>query len=318
MPLLLLSLPVNPILIVDHSNISIRGFRATFRPDQPLLSSSKGFPTNAIHTWASMLEKLVRLTNPSRIIFVIDGQPLRRLKLFPSYKAGREAKPEALLKQIPVLKQIVQESGLEYCYDEGEEADDLIATMARRLSSEAPVLIASADKDFCQCVTPRISRIAPVNGGTWRHIGEAEVVADFGVQPSQFSRFLALMGDTGDNIPGIDGIAGGRAAKILAGAPSDEEIISRVAKMKKWGLDEAAMEFKFSFALTQSFDLEGVQVQRGTNPERAFATLDELECRRAARFLREMLDRKGPVEPTAAKPELVAPAQASDGQQMLF
>ena len=290
---------MRPIILLDHSNISQRAFYGTFRPGQPVLSAPDGFPTNCIATWASTVDGLVRRHDPERLIVVFDGKPTRRTDLHSGYKAGRLEKPDMLKKQLPVLAQVVQDSGLEFCYEENEEADDLIATLAKRLSATAPVLIASADKDFSQCVTPRVHRLIPQKGGEWQVVDEAAIQAEYGVRPSQFAQYLALIGDTVDAIPGIEGIGPGRAAKILAGDPDIEAIVDRIAASRKWPRDAADRQFRLSLSLSSAIDLPDAPIRRGEHPERAFATLDRLQCRRAERILENLLDR-------ASAPELTS------------
>ena len=304
-----------PILLIDQSNLAMRAFYGTFRPGRPLLASSRGFPTNCISTWSGMVEGLVRHMAPQRLIFVIDGKPQRRLQLHPAYKVGRPDKPVALQQQLPVLHQLIRDSGLEYCYEEAEEADDLIAALAHQFEGVAPVSIVSADKDFSQCVTERVTRLVPGPGGGWGRLGEAEIVAEYGVRPNQFAQYLALVGDDADNIPGIDLIGPGKAAKILAGEPSIDLIIERVATLKRWTRDEAAASFQRSYTLTRAIDVGEVTVRRGANLPAALAKLDELECRKAARVLQALRDWRGPLGPVvAAQREAVAPGE----QQELF
>lgn len=306
---------MRPILLVDNSNISQRAHFATFRPDQPVLSSSSGFPTNCISTYLNMLEGLMKRFDPSRLIIFMDGSSQRRRAMYAGYKQGRLEKSDVLKRQIPVVAQIIKDSGLEYCYHPDEEADDLIATVAAQLDGTAPVFIVSDDKDFSQCVTRGVHRLIPEKGDFWA-MDEQGVMAKFGVPPAYVAHYLAIDGDKTDGIPGIEGLGPKKTAEILSGNPSLDQVVDRIAQKKKWSRDMAERAFLLSYELSKAIILPEVQILRGDSPGAALAKLDELECRRAQRNLSYLLSRTGgAAQPSlwdeVPRPSLSAPARTS-------
>ena len=160
-----------------------------------------------------------------------------RLALLPEYKAHRKEMPEPLQRQVPVIKELTRAMGLVGVELEGVESDDLLASQAHALAVAGhEVLIVSADKDFAQCVNGNIRMLLPPPTANpklgWRKLDAAGVVEKFGVPPAQIAEFLALVGDTADNIRGIDGCGPKTATKWLQEFGSLEGIIVHAGELK--------------------------------------------------------------------------------------
>jgi DNA polymerase-1 len=220
-------------LLVDGYNMAFRAFYG-----MPELTRADGFPTGALHGWVKTMWKLHDQEKPDAMLVFFDlGGSQDRLALHPEYKAQRKETPEPLEKQIPVIKDLTRAMGLVGVELDGVESDDLLASQARMLASDGhDVLIVSADKDFAQCVNDRIKILQPPPTANpklgWRLLDAAAVVEKFGVPPSQIAEYLALIGDTSDNIPGIDGVGPKTAAKWFAEFRTLEGIIAAAGELK--------------------------------------------------------------------------------------
>lgn len=220
-------------LLVDGYNMAFRAFYG-----MPELTRADGFPTGALHGWVKTMWKLQDQEKPDGMVVFFDlGGSQDRLALHPEYKAQRKETPEPLEKQIPVIKDLTRAMGLVGVEVDGVESDDLLASEARRLAAEGhDVLIVSADKDFAQCVDDRIRILLPPPTANpklgWRILDAAGVVEKFGVPPAQIAEYLALIGDTSDNIPGIDGVGPKTAAKWFAEFKTLEGIITAAGSLK--------------------------------------------------------------------------------------
>ncbi len=178
------------------------------------LSNSEGMPTGALFVFSRMLMRLAQDTKPDRLVVVFDsGRKSFRTELYPDYKAHRPDPPEELAVQMPYFRKIVQGLRWPVLAIPGVEADDVIATLATQAKERGwEVVIYSADKDLMQLVGPGVSMIDSLHQ---RVYSPEEVEKKFGVTPAQVADFLALVGDTSDNIPGLPGIGEKTAAKLL-------------------------------------------------------------------------------------------------------
>ncbi|HXQ80762.1 MAG TPA: 5'-3' exonuclease H3TH domain-containing protein [Opitutaceae bacterium] len=234
-------------LLVDGFNLAYRCFFAI-----PELSRADGFPTNALHGWVKSLWRLSDLEKPDGVLVFFDlGGAQDKLALHPEYKAQREEMPEALARQIPVIKALTRAMGLGGVEREGVESDDLLASEAVALSRRGnEVVIVSSDKDFAQIVGDRIRIMLPPPSANpklgWRLMDAAGVIEKFGVPPSKIADYLALVGDTSDNIPGLAGVGPKTASKWLAEFGSLEWVIAAA--------DRIAPE-RFRAALVSSADV---------------------------------------------------------------
>ncbi len=220
-------------LLVDGFNLAYRCFHAL-----PELTRGDGFPTGALHGWVKSLWKLADQEKPEATLVFFDlGGAQDRLALHPEYKAQRAEMPEALAKQIEPLKQLTRAMGLVGIEQEGVESDDLLAAQAVALARAGhQAIIVSSDKDFAQVVSEHIQIMLPPPSANpklgWRLLDAAGVREKFGVPPAQIADYLALVGDTSDNIPGVDGVGPKTAAKWLAEWGSLEGVLAHAAELK--------------------------------------------------------------------------------------
>lgn len=201
--------PAPRLVLVDGSSYLYRAFHAL-----PPLSSSRGEPTGAVLGVLNMLHRLLRDEAPQLVAVVLDapGRTFRD-ELFADYKAHRPPMPDELRAQVAPLIEAVQASGLPLLRIEGVEADDVIGTLARRAAAQGiDTLISSGDKDMAQLVGPRITVVDTMAGKTYDRDG---VIARFDVTPEQIIDYLALVGDSSDNIPGVPKVGPKTAARWL-------------------------------------------------------------------------------------------------------
>lgn len=220
-------------LLVDGFNLAYRCFYAV-----PELTRSDGFPTGALHGWVKSLWRLADQEKPvATLVFFDLGGSQDRLALHAEYKAQRAEMPEPLRQQIAPIKAFTRAMGLVGIEREGIESDDLLASQAVALAREGhEVLIVSADKDFAQVVDEHIKLLLPPPTANpklgWRVLDAAGVTEKFGVPPAQIADYLALVGDTADNIPGLMGVGPKTAAKWLAEFGGLEGVIAHAEALK--------------------------------------------------------------------------------------
>ena len=198
------------LVLVDGSSYVYRAFHAL-----PPLSNSRGEPTGAVLGVLNMLLKFLKDYQPRRIAVVFDapGKTFRD-ELFAEYKAQRPGMPDDLRAQVAPLLSIIQAQGLPLLRVPGVEADDVIGTLACRAAQAGQsVLISTGDKDMAQLVNESITLINTMNNSL---LDRAGVKAKFDVFPEQIIDYLALIGDSSDNIPGIDKVGPKTAAKLAA------------------------------------------------------------------------------------------------------
>ncbi len=196
------------LLLVDGTALAYRAHYAIAG-----LTTKSGAPTNAVYGFIRLLDQLKERWKPSHWVVVFDlGAPAHRLELLPTYKAQRDEMPGELAGQFPAINEYLAASNIPSLMREGVEADDLIATLAARTGGER-VHIATADKDMFQLVGGAVGIVSLTKAG--ERMGRDEVKAKTGVWPEQIVAWLALMGDSADNIPGVPGVGPKTAAKLL-------------------------------------------------------------------------------------------------------
>jgi len=197
------------LILVDGSNYLFRAFYAIRE-----LSNSKGFPTNAIYGFTTMLMKLLRDQEPDYVAVAFDVKaPTFRHEAYGDYKATRRAVPDSLIPQIPHVKEVVRGFAIPVLELPGFEADDIIGTLARRCAAEGmQVVIVSGDKDLMQLVSENVIMIDTMKDKTYDHVAVKE---RFGVEPERVVEILGLTGDVSDNIPGVPGIGPKGALRLI-------------------------------------------------------------------------------------------------------
>lgn len=208
-----------PLILVDGSSYLFRAYHAL-----PPLMTASGHPTGALYGVLNMLRKLMRETHPDYMAVVFDTKSKNhRHTLFPAYKANRPEMPEELAQQIAPLHDIIQALGIPLVAVEGTEADDVIGTLAQQAQEAGfRVVISTGDKDFAQLVNDKVTL---VNTMTDTLLDREGVQQKFGVPPERIIDYLALIGDTVDNIPGVSKVGPKTALKWLETYQTLEGII---------------------------------------------------------------------------------------------
>ena len=197
------------LLLVDGTAYLFRAYYAL-----PAFTTDDGRPTGALHGVVSMIQRLLRDEPPDLLAFVMDAPgPTFRDEIYPEYKANRDVMPEDLREQIEPVVNVVTAMGVPLLRVSGVEADDVIGTLAAQAQDEGlDTLISTNDKDFAQLVGPRVRLVNWTNN---RVLDSAAVEEKFGVPPERIRDYLALAGDSSDNIPGVRGVGPKTAAKWL-------------------------------------------------------------------------------------------------------
>ncbi|OKB65246.1 DNA polymerase I [Serratia marcescens] len=201
----------NPLILVDGSSYLYRAYHAF-----PPLTNSAGEPTGAMYGVLNMLRSLLLQYQPSHVAVVFDAKGKTfRDELFAEYKSHRPPMPDDLRAQIEPLHSMVKAMGLPLLVTPGVEADDVIGTLALEAEKAGhAVLISTGDKDMAQLVTPNVTLINTMNNTI---LGPQEVCDKYGIPPALIIDFLALMGDSSDNIPGVPGVGEKTAQALLQG-----------------------------------------------------------------------------------------------------
>ncbi|HAU1636944.1 TPA: DNA polymerase I [Legionella pneumophila] len=198
-----------PLILIDGSSYFFRAFHAL-----PPLTNSKGQPTGAIYGVANMIKKIIKDYQPEEIAVVFDAKGKTfRDEWYPEYKAHRPPMPQELSSQFQPLIQLLQAMGLPLLIIDGVEADDVIGTLAKQATEQGiPVVISTSDKDMAQLVNEHVSLINTMSNYNMDIDGVKE---KFGVTPEQIIDYLTLIGDTVDNIPGVEKCGPKTAVKWL-------------------------------------------------------------------------------------------------------
>ncbi len=215
-----------PLILVDGSSYLYRAFHAL-----PPLATRDGRPTGAIKGVVNMLQKLIKTYGPTHIAVVFDASgPTFRDDIYPDYKAHRPPMPDDLRGQVEPLHALIRAMGLPLLCESGVEADDVIGTLARQAAQAGvPVLISTGDKDIAQLVDAHITL---VNTMTDTVLDREGVIAKFGVPPECIIDYLALVGDSVDNIPGVPGVGPKTAAKWLQEFGSLDALLAQADSVK--------------------------------------------------------------------------------------
>ena len=217
----------NPLVLVDGSSYLYRAFHAF-----PPLTNSAGEPTGAMYGVLNMLKSLISQVQPSHIAVVFDAKGKTfRDEMFEQYKSHRPPMPDDLRKQIQPLHDIIRALGIPLLVIEGVEADDVIGTLAVAASkANQKVLISTGDKDMAQLVDDNIMLINTMNNTL---LDREAVIEKYGIPPELIIDYLALMGDSADNIPGVAGVGEKTALGLLQGIGSMAEIYANLDKVAK-------------------------------------------------------------------------------------
>lgn len=215
------------VYLIDGSSYVHRAYHAIRG-----LSTSKGIPTNAVFGFTKMLLKVLREKRPAFMAVVFDAKgPTFRHNLYPAYKANRPPMPADLAAQIPYIKRVVKALDIPSLEMAGYEADDIIGTLAARLSSKGRrVVMVTGDKDFRQLVSPGLV--------IWDSMKDKvtdydEIKKTYGIEPEAFVDVMALSGDASDNIPGVAGIGEKTALELIRRFGSLDNLLGNLDALEK-------------------------------------------------------------------------------------
>jgi DNA polymerase-1 len=302
---------VMKLVLVDGSSYLYRAFHAL-----PPLANSKGEPTGAVYGVLNMLAKLMKVYAPDHIAVVFDapGKTFRD-DLFTEYKAHRPPMPDELRSQIAPLLEAVDAQGLPLLRIAGVEADDVIGTLARRaIESGVEVVISTGDKDMAQLVDGQLTLVNTMTDTT---LDRAGVKAKFDVFPEQIVDYLALVGDSSDNIPGVPKVGPKTAAKWLDEFGTLDNLIAHAGEIAG-KVGESLRENLATLELSRKLAIIRCDVPLETSIEALTPKTPDLERLRALyrrlelnSLLRQLGEgAQAPAAPGAATPESSTPAPA--------
>lgn len=227
------------LVLVDGMAVMYRSFFAIRS-----LSTEDGRPTNAVFGFIRKLNELQKTWDPTHLAVVFDGGvPEARLELLEAYKANRPPVPDGLREQVGVVEEYLDRAGIAWAREEGQEADDVLASIVTWASAQAgQVLITTSDKDMYQLVSDKVNVVPPAGKG--KCMGPREILGKTGVQPSKIVEWLALVGDTADNIPGVPGVGPKTAAGLLRQFDSLEGMWTHLHDIKSERVRKALAEHR--------------------------------------------------------------------------
>jgi DNA polymerase-1 len=235
------------LLLVDGHAYAYRAYFAIRH-----LTSPAGDPTNAIYGFVKSLARLQTTQAPTHWAVVWDGGlAADRLAAWPNYKAQRPPIPASLNQQIQELQRYLDAARIPSVCEDGVEADDLIATLARHAASrDWRVIIASSDKDFMQLVSDRISLVNPIDKSEKLWTAD-EVRSKTGVEPAQIVDWLSLVGDSVDNVPGAPGVGPKTASELLRQFGSMSALFERLSEVKSEKVRASLLSFRAALTRNQ-------------------------------------------------------------------
>lgn len=219
-----------PILLLDTYSLFFRAHYAL-----PWMSTRSGEPTSALYGFSSLLLKLMREQRGAALAFAVDApQATFRHDSFDEYKAGRAPTPSTLAAQFPRLQEMLSALAVPVFRCPGFEADDVLATLAAEArSKDEAALVVSGDRDMLQLAFGSVRvHFVGARGKDAVVYDEAAVRARFGVTPTQYPTYVALVGDNSDNLPSVPGIGPATASKLVAPHASAREIFANLAEIK--------------------------------------------------------------------------------------
>jgi DNA polymerase-1 len=273
------------LFLIDGHALIYRSYFAFIR--NPLINS-KGQNTSAVFGFANYIIKLLETYTCSYCAVILDSsKPTFRHDMYAQYKANRQEMPDDLKSQIPIINEMIQAFRIPVISEDGLEADDLIGTITKKAENEGfEIFIVTKDKDLMQLISPDVKMLAPEGTGTLQTIGVNDVIEKMGVPPGKIVDYLALIGDSSDNIPGVPGIGPKNAIKILEQCGSveallaDSSVLGNAKLIQK--IEENREDLKLSKDLatlrTSSIELDMESFKRGSiDGERCKELFRELE-----------------------------------------
>ncbi len=216
------------IVIVDGFNFLFRSYFATASTG---MRNSKGFPTNALYAYHTMLTKLITEENPDYMVVVMDSGKTFRHDSYPLYKAHRKEAPLELKQQIPKAETMLKGLGISALSYDGYEADDIAGSLAKKYQGEYEVLLVTSDQDYLQLVDKNTT-VKLLKAKDFNYFDERKLFDEYGLKPKQIIDLKALEGDKSDNIPGVSGIGIVGAKKLLSEYCDIESIYENLEEIK--------------------------------------------------------------------------------------
>ena len=291
------------IFLVDTFGLIFRAYYGRARSPVSSLRTSAGLPTEAVYVFNNMLRAMLEEKRPEYVVAVWEGRgPTFRDDIFPQYKANRDAMPEDLGLQLPFIERILKAWNVAVLSEDGYEADDTIALLARQACEQGvEAVIVSSDKDLMQVVREGVSQWNP---GKDMLYGAEDVREFLGVSPDRVADLLALKGDAADNIPGAPGIGDKGARQLIADFGDIEGIIEHAAEVQRKTYRESLQNHADQIRLSKRLatldtsgklrlELEGVR-RKDRNTGELLACYRELEFSKLAAQLESGSDRPPP------------------------
>ena len=291
------------LFLIDAYALIFRGYYAFIK--NPRINS-KGLDTSAILGFTNSLFDVIKRENPDYLAVCFDkGGSQDRIKIFDQYKANRDETPEAIKISVPIIEKILKSLNISILVKEGYEADDIIGTIAKKVKSENfEIFMVTPDKDFAQLVDECIYMYRPVFGGGYETWGVSEVLAKFEIsKTSQVIDFLAMKGDSVDNIPGLPGVGDKTAKKFLKQFGSLEVLLENTSELKgklKEKIEEnknlGILSKKLATIITDvpiEYKIEELKFNV-TNLDKTREIFDELEFRRLSSSLNSIFLKNNP------------------------
>ena len=244
---------MNKLFLLDAYALIYRSYYAFIK--NPRINS-KGLNTSAIIGFVNTLQEVLEKEKPTHIGVAFDPHgPTFRSEAYPAYKAQREATPEDIRRAIPIIKELLEAYRISVIQVDGFEADDVIGTLATKLSGEKDleVFMLTPDKDYGQLVSDNVKIFRPRHGGGYETMGPGEVCEKYGIEKTaQVIDLLALMGDSADNFPGCPGVGEKTAVKLINEFGSVEQLLQRSSELKgalKTKVESHVDDIKLSYYL---------------------------------------------------------------------
>ena len=318
------------LFLIDAYALIFRGYYAFIK--NPRINS-KGLDTSAILGFTNSLFDVIKRESPDYLAVCFDkGGSQDRIKIFDQYKANRDETPEAIKISVPIIEEILKSLNISVLVKEGFEADDIIGTIAKKVKSENfETYMVTPDKDFAQLVDESIYMYRPVFGGGYEIWGVNEVLEKFEIsQTSQVIDFLAMKGDSVDNIPGLPGVGDKTAKKFLKEFGSLEALLQNTTELKgkikekiEQNKELGILSKKLATIITDvpiDYNIEELKLNV-TNLDKAREIFEELEFRRIISSLNSIFsinNEKNKSEPQKIKKENNIDLNPGFGQFNLF
>lgn len=239
---------MSKLLLVDGSALLHRAYHA-----YPPLKTRTGEIVGAVYGVASILISALESEKPTHVMVAWDlPRPTFRHIKYVGYKAQRPKVDEEMILQVPLVKEVIETMGILQVAEEGYEADDVIGTLSKMSSEENDVVILTGDQDTMQLVNERVRILTPAkNGNPPVLFGPEEVIAKYGVTPEQIVDYKALIGDPGDNIPGVSGIGPKTAATLINQFGKLDSVYEKIDQVPNEKVREKLIAGKESAILSQ-------------------------------------------------------------------